>query len=152
MKLFRIGIVLLMLLVGAVAVSACTVKPPLEDYVWVLTSYGTPGKFQRALAIPEVTAYFSSQDNTLKGSTGPNSYGGTFQLDEMNLTISNFTVTLVGSTDPAVNTQESTYLSYLQKADRYEMDHGNLIIHSGNNELIYKLGNITLKQVNHWGE
>jgi heat shock protein HslJ len=152
MKLFRIGIVVLMMLVSALTVSACAIKPPVEDFAWVLTMYGSPGKFQDALATPQVTAYFSSKDNTLKGSTGVNTYGGTFQLDGMTLTISNLTSTLVGSANPALSAQESTYLSILNKADRYEMDHGSLIIHSGNNQLIFKLGDITLKQVNHWGE
>jgi len=57
----------------------------------------------------------------------------------------------VGSVDPKIGAQESAYMSILQKADRYEMDHGNLVIYSGQSRLIYKLGNITLKQVNHWG-
>ncbi len=152
MKFIRIGIAVLMLLVSAMALSACALKPPVEDFAWVLTSYGAPGKFQDALATPQVTAYFSSKDNTLKGSTGPNSYSGTFKLDGMSLTISNLVSTLVGSTSPAVSAQESTYLNWLQKADSYEMDHGSLIIHCGDNQLIYKLGDITLKQVNHWGE
>ena len=152
MKFFKIGIVSLILLINALAPVACSVKPPIEDFAWVLTSYGQPGKFQSALATPEVTAYFSSKDSTVKGSTGPNTYGGTFKIDGMSLTITNLQITLVGSTDPKITAQESTYVSYLQKADRYEMDHGNLIIHAGDNQLIFKLGNITLKQVNHWGE
>ncbi len=141
-----------MLLVSALALSACAVRPPVEDFAWVLTMYGQPGTLQSALPTPEVTAYFSSKDNTLKGSTGPNNYSGTFTLDGMSLTISNIASTLVGSTSPAVSAQESAYLSILQKADTYEMDHGSLIIHGGDNELIYKLGDTTLKQVNHWGE
>jgi len=50
MKLFRIGIVVFMLLASALTINACAVKPPIEDYVWVLTTYGAPGNFQNALA------------------------------------------------------------------------------------------------------
>ena len=110
MRYFRIGAVILILLASTLALSACTLKPPVEDFAWVLTTYGQPGKLQSALATPEVTAYFSSKDNTLKGSTGPNNYSGTFKLDGMSLTISNIASTLVGSTSPAISAQESAYL------------------------------------------
>ena len=152
MKLVAVILVILMLLAGFFTFTACAVPSPLEDYTWILTSYYYNGQSVTALPGTQVTAVFSSKDETVQGSAGCNSYSGKYNLDHMTLSFPQpFISTLMACQNATVNDQEQAYLKILQKADSFEMDHGNLIIHSGIDRLIFRRANATEITITKWG-
>jgi heat shock protein HslJ len=130
MKLFRIIMAVIIVLGGILTMTACQdIASPLEDYTWVMTSYSEAGKTINALPGVGVTAFFSSKDETVSGNAGCNSYGGRYKLDRLALSFPGPLTSTLMACSEAINQQESEYLKILQKADSFEMDHGNLIIH-----------------------
>jgi len=139
MKLFRIIMVVIIVLAGILTVTACQdIASPLQDYTWVLMSYSEVGKTIDALPGVEVTAFFSSKDETLSGNAGCNSYGGRYKLDRLTLSFPGPITTTLMACSEAINQQESEYLKILQSAQSFEMDHGNLIIHCGQKTIKFK--------------
>lgn len=152
MKSPKIVIVLIIALGIFLTVTACRLASPLEDYNWVLTGYSYNMKSINALPGTPVTAFFSSKGEMARGSAGCNSYGGKYKLDRLTLSFTGpLTSTLMACSD-AINAQESDYLKILQNADSFEMDHGNLIIHSGKDRLFFRRANASEININKWGE
>jgi len=153
MKLLTVVLVVIMLPVSFLTLTSCKVASPLEDYTWILISYGQPGQMKDPVAGTEVTALFSSKDKTVTGSAGCNSYGGKYTLDGLSLSFPESIIsTMLACTNDAFNQQEQAYLKILQKADSFEMDHGNLIIHSGNDQLNFRRAAADETTITHWGQ
>ena len=138
MKSLKIVLAAIMLLISYLTLTACQVASPLEDYTWVMMSYSEVGKTVNALPGTEVTAFFDSTDKTVRGSGGCNSYSGSYKVDHLTLSISGpMAMTEMWCGDER-NAQETEYLKILQKANSFEMDHGNLIIYSGQKTITFK--------------
>ena len=137
MKSLKVVLAAIILLTGYLTLTACQVASPLEDYTWVMMSYSEGGKTVNALPGTEVTAFFDSKDKTVRGSGGCNTYGGKYNLDHLTLSFPELTMTLMACGDE-INAQETVYLKLLQGADRFEMDHGNLIIYSGQKTIKFR--------------
>jgi heat shock protein HslJ len=152
MKSPKVVMVIIIALGIFLTVTACQLASPLEDYTWILTSYSYNFKAITALPDTEVMAFFSSKDKTVSGSAGCNSYGGKYELDRLTLSFPGPLASTLMACSDAINAQESEYLKILQKADSFEMDHGNLIIHSGNDRLNFKRGSSTEPTISKWGE
>src|SRR4051812_9969975 len=104
------------------AVSACGSDAPsaaAEDATslggtsWVLASASIAGKDTKASGTAVLA--FDSDGKTLNGSTGCNSFNGTYQQDGSKVTITLGATTLAACTDPAGTAQEQAILSGLPK-------------------------------------
>ena len=112
----------------------------LEDTTWVLTSYGEP-KFERSvLPGTEITIEFVSSDRTVKGSAGCNSYFGSYELEDNQLSIPGpFAVTEMACMEPdGIMEQEQEYLVILENIETYEIEGKQLLIISGDKVLNYE--------------
>jgi heat shock protein HslJ len=93
---------------------------------WVLSSFGPASAPVAVLPGSSVTAVFTTEG--VSGSAGCNSYSGTFQFDNTNITFSPLITTKIACTDNNVMTQETTYLTALQAATSYQITNGQLQI------------------------
>ena len=138
MKFMKLLLVAVMLLTALPILNACQIESPLEDYTWILTSYGQPGSMKVPLEGTEITVTFDSQEKKVSGNSGCNLYSGTYTVDGLNLTIGeNMVVTEMWCGDEK-GEQEQQYLAVLIAAESFKMDHGNLIIYSGQKILNFK--------------
>ncbi len=131
---------LLIVVLGLIACSTGTGEAMLEDTAWVLESYGEPGNLKAVLADTEINAEFVSDEETVKGSAGCNSYFGSYELKGSQLSIPG----PIGATEmycmepEGVMDQEQEYLAVLQLAESYEVDGDELQINCGSQVLIFK--------------
>jgi heat shock protein HslJ len=93
--------------------------PSLTGTDWSVTGYNN-GK--QAVVTPiagsELTALFS-EDGTVSGSSGVNTFSGEYTLDGLKITIGPLASTMMASSDPALSEQEAAYLAALQSAARF---------------------------------
>ena len=153
MKILRILAIIIILAVILPAVAACQkIASPLEDFNWILTRYGDPGSMKTPLPDTQVTAFFDSKEKKVSGSGGCNTYGGAYTVDHLSLTITGPLVMTEMSCGGEKDIQENQFLNALQKADSFELEQGQLIIHSGNYRLYFKQTDIPVKTISQWGE
>ena len=139
MKTINLILIAVILLVCLVVLNACqAVKSPLEDYTWVLTSYGQLGDMKTPLEGTEITVIFNSQEKTFSGNAGCNHYSGTYTLDGANLDIGAQIAVTEMWCGEAIGEQETKYLEALQAAQSYSIDDGNLVINCGQQMLNFK--------------
>ncbi len=109
-----------------------------EDKRWVLKSYGEADNLKDVLEDTEITATFNNEEGQVTGSAGCNSYFGSYETEDANLSIPG----PIGATEMSCgeqkDTQEREYLSILQAAESYEIKGGKLTINSGNQNLIFE--------------
>ena len=90
------------------------------------------------LADTEITATFKSEEGQVTGSAGCNSYFGSYEVNDDNLSIPG----PIGATEMSCgeqkDTQEREYLSVLQAAKSYEIEDGKLTVNCDNRVLIFK--------------
>jgi heat shock protein HslJ len=110
----------------------------LEDKIWVLKSYGEAENLKSVLEDTEVTVTFNSGKGQVTGSAGCNSYFGSYETEDANLSISG----PIGATEMSCgeqkDTQEREYLGILQATESYEIEGGKLTINCGNQVLIFE--------------
>ncbi|MFC2032324.1 DUF4382 domain-containing protein [Chloroflexota bacterium] len=113
----------------------------LEDTNWILQSYGETGNLTDVLADTEITAEFVSAEGTVKGSAGCNSYFGSYEVEDSQLSIPGpVGATAMYCVEPeGIMDQEQEYLATLQLAESYEIDGYELIIQCGNQVLVFRL-------------
>ena len=110
---------------GVLMANGCeSLKSPLVDRSWVLTSYESPD----AVVHPVVAG---SKTGQVTGSGGVNSYGGAFHIDHLSVTVDTITRTEMASTNPALNQQENDFFKALEKAESYAPDHDAMTIIGG---------------------
>jgi len=130
-RLFEIfGLVALLALTGIACVSN-TVNAngeKLAGVTWELKSYGEPSNLKTAIAGHEPTLVFNKDEGEIGGNTGVNAYGGKYNLDGNKLTVKEVYQTLIASTDPALNEQETAYMKILNSAQSFDIDNEELTI------------------------
>jgi len=132
-------LLVLMVAAGLLASGCQTVKSPLVDRTWVLTSYNGPDNVPHdAAAGATVNATFDSTTGQVTGSGGCNSYGGAFHVDRLNVTVDSIVHTERACLDPALNTQETNFFTALQAAQEFRVGHETLTITGGGWELDFK--------------
>ena len=115
-----------------IAVTACASsnEDPLNGTTWTLASSdGTP-----PIAGTTITMIF--EDGNIGGSSGCNSYGGTYQLNDKKIQIGEVTSTLMACTEPEdVMEQEGIFLSDLNNAQTFQLigDQLNITTSQGKN-------------------
>ena len=132
-------------LAGVLMANGCeSVKSPLVDRTWVLSSYESPDAvIHHIVPGSRVTALFDSQTGQVTGSGGVNSYGGAFHEDHLSVTVDSLMHTEMASTNPALNQQENDFFQALQKAESYAPDHDAMTISGGGWQLHFNLAATT---------
>jgi heat shock protein HslJ len=94
---------------------------------WRLTSFGAAGSETNLVAGTTVTLKFG-EDGRASGSTGCNSYGGTYQVRGDNISFGRLISTKRACLDQNANQQESRFLSALESANRFRISSNRLTI------------------------
>ena len=141
----KMKILVMLLLSSMIGLASCSYGSAIEDTDWVLQSYGEFGNLKDVLADTEITAGFVSSEGTVEGSAGCNSYSGSYEVEDSQLSIPGpIAATEMYCMEPeGVMDQEQQYLETLQAAESYSIEDGELQINCGDQVLIY-----TTKQTN----
>jgi heat shock protein HslJ len=139
-KFYLSGAILILLLLPLVACS--TQSSPqdndLENTTWQLQSYGETGIIRTVLNGTEITAKFNSIEGRVYGSTGANSYSGSYEVISNKLNILELAWTEMYRLDPpGVMEQEEEYLKLFNAAESFHVKEGKLQINAGKQLLIY---------------
>ncbi len=94
---------------------------------WRLVSFGSAGSETSLVAGTTVTLKFG-EDGRASGSTGCNSYGGTYQVRGDNITFGRLISTKRACLDQNANQQEQRFLSGLEAANRFRLSSNRLTI------------------------
>jgi heat shock protein HslJ len=94
---------------------------------WRLVSFGPSGSETNLVAGTTVTLNFG-EDGRASGSTGCNSYGGTYQVRGDNISFGRLFSTKRACLDQNANQQEQRFLSALESADRFRLSSNRLTI------------------------
>jgi len=94
---------------------------------WRLISFGPSGAEASLVAGTTVTLKFG-EDGRASGSTGCNSYGGTYQVRGDNITFGRLISTRRACLDQNANQQEQRFLSALEAANRFRLSSDRLTI------------------------
>ena len=117
----------LLITLGAAGCSSSSCGADLEGKTWALESYGDPSNPTSVIKDTRVTAEFV--EGEINGNAGANNYSGSCKTDGTNLTFGPIAATEMYRMDPeGVMDQEYAYLQALDKAVRYEVKDGKLII------------------------
>ncbi len=153
MKFSRCLAAMLLLAAALMTLASCQdIGSPLEGFTWQLLQYGNVLDLKKPVEGATVTAYFDSRDKMVSGTSGCNDYGGPYTVDHLTLTVAgplNKTEKYCGAEQDAL---EIEYLNLLQKAERFELKNGQLTIFCGQDRLIFKNTNNTVKPPKFWGD
>jgi heat shock protein HslJ len=94
---------------------------------WRLISFGPSGSEASLVAGTTVTLKFG-EDGRASGSTGCNSYGGTYQVRGDNISFGRLISTRRACLDQNANQQEQRFLSALEAANRFRLSSDRLTI------------------------
>ena len=98
----------------------------LENTHWSLVSFGAPGAETPLIVGSTITLQLA--DGQAGGLGGCNSYGGTYELEDGNISFDEITRTLKACADERVTEQEQRYIEALESAGSYELDGNRLRI------------------------
>jgi len=123
LKNWLVAILAVVLLVALAACSGTgpTVEDPLDGTSWVLVGYGL------AAPLPgtQITATFD--DANVGGSSGCNTYGGSYEVKGETISLGNIFWTEMACMDPeGIMQQEQTYLEYLSGVTTFRVSGGQL--------------------------
>jgi len=119
----------------------------LENKMWKLESYGETGSLQKVLDGTEITATFEGDKDQVHGSSGANTYSGSYKIDGNKLSILELAWTEMYRADPpGVMQQEEQYLKAFKAAESFIIQDDKLQITAGKMTLIYYQGNSGILQ------
>ena len=135
----KMKILVMLLLSSMIGLASCSYGSSIEDTDWVLQSYGEFGNLKDVLTDTEITAEFVSSEGTVEGSAGCNSYSGSYEVKDSQLSIPGpIAATEMYCQEPeGVMEQERQYLELLQAAESYSVEDGELQINCGGQVLVY---------------
>ena len=135
----KMKILVMLLLSSMIGLASCSYGSSIEDTDWVLQSYGEPGNLKDVLTDTEITAEFVSSEGAVEGSAGCNSYSGSYEVKDSQLSIPGpIAATEMYCMEPeGVMEQERQYLEILQAAKSYSVEDGELQINCGGQVLVY---------------
>ena len=135
----KMKILVMLLLSSMIGLASCSYGSSIEDTDWVLQSYGEFGNLKDVLTDTEITAEFVSSEGTVEGSAGCNSYSGSYEVKNSQLSIPGpIAATEMYCMEPeGVMEQERQYLEILQAAKSYSVEDGELQINCGGQVLVY---------------
>ena len=108
-----------------------TNKDPLDGTSWTLFAY------RKSKPIEGTTATIEFTDGQISGSSGCNSYFGSYKIVADTIEITDVGATLMACLDPeGVMEQEQLFLEYLQDARRFTHNDEQLAIFQSENEAL----------------
>jgi heat shock protein HslJ len=105
---------------GQTSRGLATDQRSLTGIDWQLVSLGQVGAETGVVAGTTVTLKFG-EDGRANGSTGCNSYGGTYQVRDDNISFSRIVSTRRACLDQKANEQEHRFLSIIETANRFRL-------------------------------
>ena len=128
---FTLALLVLMsvavLALGQTGRGMSTDQSVLTGIDWRLVSLGSAGAETDVITGTTVTIKFG-EDGRVSGSTGCNSYGGTYEVHGDNITFSRIVSTRRACLDQNANEQEHRFLSTLETASRFRLSSNRLTI------------------------
>jgi heat shock protein HslJ len=112
---------------GQTSRTLATDQRSLTGIDWQLVSLGPVGAETAVIAGTTVTLKFA-EDGRANGSTGCNSYGGTYQVRGDNISFSRIASTRRACLDQNANEQEHRFLSIIETANRFRLATNRLAI------------------------
>ena len=109
----------------------------LEGVTWVLKYYGDPGNVKAVLLDKEATLNFDKDKKEISGNGGVNGYGGNYEINGSQLTVSGIIHTEIASINQALNNQENTFFSILGSAQSYKLNGVELTITGSKGLLVF---------------
>jgi heat shock protein HslJ len=132
-----IKLVLVSLVLGLASCMPTPVIPPTgasdhnqtlpANSSWLLESFGEPGAELPAITGTSISLEFK-QNGQVEGSSGCNSYGGPYSVQDGRLAFGEIVSTLMACEDQAVNDQEQEYLQALRASGRFSLVDDSLTI------------------------
>ena len=136
MKLSKCSVLISLLVAGALLLSACAgILPgsgdPLEGTSWRLVT------LEGASLIPGTEITLTFEEGQVRGSSGCNTYGGSYEVDGDKITMSDLYMTEMACLDPeGVMDQELEYLELLRDAQAFQIDEAELVIEAASDEVL----------------
>lgn len=120
---------------GELLVYTMEEAPALTGTNWMVTGYNNgKGGVVSAIVGSELTAVFT-EDGTVSGSSGVNTFSGEYTLDGNKITIGTLAVTEMASEDPKLMEQETAYLAAIQSAAVFIIKGNRLELRRGDGAL-----------------
>jgi heat shock protein HslJ len=137
---------LLILLLTALAISACTAEPgqssPQDSDsllgAWTLTSYGPANAPVPAVEGVEAGLTFN-KDGTVSGTSGCNGLGGDYSVEGDKITFGEFVSTLIACDDPIMRQEDATH-KVMSGTATYRIDGDTLTITNNATVLVFTRG------------
>ncbi|MFC2004830.1 protease inhibitor I42 family protein [Chloroflexota bacterium] len=125
---------------GQVLLRTSTKTTTLEGNKWVLSAFGEEGSLGAVLDNTEITATFNQETGLVQGSSGCNTYGGAYYIQDNDLFIEEIEATEIGCVDPdGIMEQEQEYFRILLDAEEFQINDDILTISAGNNILLFTI-------------
>ena len=123
--------VAVLLSMGACGLVGPSAGDPLDGTSWVLKTYGG------ASLMPGTEITATIEEGQIRGSSGCNTYGGSYEVDGDKISMSDLFMTEMACLDPAgVMDQELEYLELLRDAQAFQVDEGELVIEAATDEVL----------------
>ena len=123
--------VAVLLPLGACGLVGPSASDPLEGTSWRLMTLGGSGLIQGT----EIT--LTLEEGQVHGSSGCNTYGGSYEVDGDKITMSDLFMTEMACLDPeGVMDQELEYLESLRDAQTFQIDGAELLIEAASDEVL----------------
>ena len=120
-----------LLSLGACGLVGPSAGDPLDGTSWVLKTYGGASLMPGT----EITATF--EEGQIQGSSGCNTYGGSYQVDGDKITMTDLYNTEMACLDPeGVMDQELEYLELLRDAQAFQVEEAELVIEAASDEVL----------------
>jgi len=124
-------VILVVMVLTACSSNEPSVGDPLSGTSWELVYY----RKSRVIEGVAVTATF--EGGQVKGSSGCNSYSGSYQVEGGKISFSPLMSTLMACPDPdGVMDQEAMFLAWLQDAQTYQIQDDQLMIFRSDGEAL----------------
>lgn len=124
-------VILVVMVLTACSSNETSVGDPLSGTSWELVYY----RKSRVIEGVAVTATF--EGGQVKGSSGCNSYSGSYQVEGGKISFSPLMSTLMACPDPdGVMDQEAMFLAWLQDAQTYQIQDDQLMIFRSDGEAL----------------
>ena len=136
MKLSKRAMLISLLVAVVVLLSACAgILPgsgdPLEGTSWRLNTLGG------ASLLPGTEITLTFEEGQVRGSSGCNTYGGSYRVDDDKISMTDLYNTEMACMDPqGVMDQETEYLELLRDAQAFEVGDGGLVIEAASDEVL----------------
>ena len=131
----RVVIIGVLIVILAVSLTGCggagTNSDPLDGTSWVLTAY----RKSKPIAGTSITATF--EGGRVYGSSGCNTYNGSYQVKGGAITVSDLAWTLMACLEPeGVMEQETLVMEYLSDAQTFRFVDGQLQVFQSDGEAL----------------